>query len=95
MIYFQKALGSYQGTLESNKDDVKYLEDYKKETALLNSSVMKSKDAGKCKGKPGAKNAKKSLASRSKGKGEDKNLKGKPNKGANKKTCSCHWQEGQ
>ena len=58
------------------------LKELKKGAALVNFFIVKPKAAGKGKGKPDAKGAKKSSARRFKAKGKDKNPKGKPNKGA-------------
>ena len=79
----QQASGSLQGALESYNDIIKHLLEHKKETALINSYSMKSKAAGKGKGKPGTQGAPLGSATGSKRKGIGKNPKGKPNIAAN------------
>ena len=73
----QYASGSLQGALESYNDIIKYLLKHKKETALINSYSMKSKAAGKGKGKPGTQGAPLGSATGSKSKGIGKKPKGK------------------
>ena len=82
----QKALGtSFQGTFGPDSKVIKQIEKQKKETALVNSIIMKPKSIGKGKCKHGTKGASKGTARGSKGKAtKDKILKGKTKGGAKK-----------
>ena len=79
----QNALGSHKRALGSTQTVIKQLEEHKKETQLVNSSMLQTKTTGKGWGKHGPKGAKKGAARGSKGKGKGKNRKSK-SKGATK-----------
>ena len=66
-VLAQNASGSHQGALESTEAINGQLEEFMKEAALVNSFLFKPKAAGKGKGNPGTKGAKKGSARGSKG----------------------------
>ena len=67
---------------------LKQLEEYKNETALVNSFMLNSKSAGMANCKPCIKGAKKGTEKGSKGKGKGKNPKDEPKDGTKNPTAA-------